>query len=243
MTTQPRSHFCNSSSCERTLPPRELPALRAACPANVHIVRQKSAWSNRLACARIVRALRAALDSHFGDTQPVLLMDTVKLHNAQCVLNACRRAGIWVVLVPPKLTWLLQPLDTIGFYSFKVAQAQAYLRARACTPDGQLPIGDFIPCVCTAIRKVLQGRKWAGAFNGDGFGRQQADLSSLVAQHLQLSGPVAIPSVRPAIDQLRLYFPRRARVPTRSLWGPFDEPLAVAAAAAPVPARAVALVG
>ena len=94
-----------------------------------------------------------------GGYQPVLPLDTVKFHYGQTVLAACRRAGIWVILVPPRLTWLLQPLDTSAFHPFKVALAQAYLRARASTADGQTSLSDFIPCICTAIRTILQGRQ------------------------------------------------------------------------------------
>lgn len=227
---------------EATLPAPQLAALRAACPSNVHIVRQRSAWNDKFVCARVVRTLRAALDPHIADLQPVLLLDTAKIHYTQGVLAACRRAGIWVVMVPPKLTWLLQPLDTNAFYLFKVALKQAYLRARASTADGQTTIADFIPCVCDAIRKVLQGHRWSIAFDGDGFGKRQTQLSSRVIDELQLDGAVEICSARPTLDQLRLCFPRRARIPARSLWGPFDEPPAVAAAAA-VPAPAVALAG
>ena len=226
---------------ESTLPARQMHALRASCPANVHLVRQRSAWNDRFMCARIVRALRDALAPHLGGLQPVLLLDMAKLHYTPCVLEACRRAGIWVIFVPAKLTWLLQPLDTGAFHRFKVALAQAYLRARAGTPDGQATIADFILCVCTAIRQVLQGIEWRSVFDGDGFGRRQASLSSLVVHHLQLQGAVEISAVRPTIDQLRRCFPRRARVPEKSLWRPFDgvpdvlpAPAAVAPAVAPV---------
>jgi hypothetical protein len=94
---------------ERTLPIHELAALRASCRPNVHIVRQKSAWGSHLVGARIAWTLRAALEPHMDGYQPVLLLDTVKFQYGQTVLAACRRAGIWVILVPLRLTWLLQP--------------------------------------------------------------------------------------------------------------------------------------
>jgi hypothetical protein len=216
----------------KTLSAGQLAAMTHACPSNVTILRQKSAWNNRFVSARIVRALRAALEPHMADVQPVLLMDTAKLHYAKGVLAACRRACIWVVMIPPKMTWLLQPLDTHAFYRFKVQLQRAYLRVRASKADGQATIEDFMPCLWEAIRVVLQGVVWSRAFLGDGFGQRQRQLSTRVLDHLQMDGASEIAKTRPTLDQLRVCFPKRASVPSKSLWGPFDEPVAGAAGAA-----------
>jgi hypothetical protein len=151
--------------------------------------------------------LRGALELHMGCYQPVLLLDAVKLHDGQAVLAACRQAGIWASLVPPRLTWLLQPLDTSAFHPFQAALAKAYLRARTSTTDGNNSLSDFIPCACTAIHTTLQGRDWAGAFYVNGFGRQQAQLSSLVVRHLQLGSAVGCMLFRPTMARLRVCFP------------------------------------
>ena len=185
---------------ERTLPIRELAALRASCPPNVHIVRQKSAWNSHLVCARIVRTLRAALEPHMGGYQPVLPLDTVKFHYGQTVLAACRRAGIWVILVPPKINV-------------------------AATAAGHECVSPFQGCACTGVSEGTRKHgRWpnftqrfhpvhlhsnphnltrsSGAFDGNGFGRQQAQLSSLVVHHFQLGSAVGCMLLRPTMDRL-----------------------------------------
>jgi hypothetical protein len=138
----------------------------------------------------------------------------------------------------------------------------------AATAEGHECVSPFQGCACTGVSEGTRKHgRWpnftqrfhpvhlhsnphnltrsSGAFDGNGFGRQQAQLSSLVVHHLQLSGAVGCTLLRPTMDQLRLCFPRRARVPAKSLFGPFDAPHVVVAAAAGAGAalRAVPLGG
>lgn len=218
---------------EATLQAGTLAALSAACPPNVRLVRQKSSWNNGHLCALIVGLIMEALGVHAGLLQVVLILDAARLHFGPPMINACRRHGVWPLFVPAKLTWLLQPLDTHGFSLFKHTLRMAHRRARARSADGVVPFADFLQCIYTAIRTVLQGRRWSSAFDADGFGQRQLQLSTRVVEELQLSGDVSIPSTRPTDEQLRLCFPRRARVPVASMWIPVDGPAAAAAGALP----------
>ena len=49
----------------------------------------------------------------------VLLLDACKLHLYADVLLAISRAPLRAAIVPPRLTWLLAPLDTHTFASYK----------------------------------------------------------------------------------------------------------------------------
>jgi len=212
---------------ERTFLARNMPALRLACPPNVTLVRQKSAWSSAALTARVVREIAAALrrlGARSRNLQVVLVMDAARIHFAPVVLRACRAAGVWVVIVPAKTTWLLQPLDTHAFSHYKSELRRAYQRARtgSANPNGDLEIGEFLVCVYHAIRTVLQGRRWAVAFDRDGFGAKQAALSVKVLQRLSLRGRVDIPSNRPSPAQVGLCFPRRAKVEVALLWDAYD---------------------
>ncbi len=195
-----------------------LAALRSACPKNVILVRQKSAWNNETLCSLIVRWLGAALRPHLGEYQPVLLLDAVRLHTAQKVLTACRGARIWPLVIPAKMTWLLQPLDTHAFRSFKAYLQEAYQSARASSATGRLDVDRFLSCVYNAIRYVLQGNRWALSFDSDGFGENQMKLSSHVKTQLQIEAPMVIPACRPSLEQLQLCFPKKAAVPVEALW-------------------------
>ena len=214
---------------ERTFPLKFFVRLKAACPPNVRLVRQKSAWNNGVLCAEIVRWLGEALRPHLSRYQPILLMDAVRLHTSQQVFSACNRVQIWLLLVPALMTRLMQPLDTDGFQPFKINLRGNYQEARALADGADLSIEQFMPCLYRAIRRVIQGRQWARAFDKAGFGQRQRQLSSLLTHELQLEEPACVGEVRPSLEQLRHCFPRRSIIPVSSLWQPFDGAPAVLA--------------
>ena len=206
---------------EATFAAGQLVALKAMCPPHVHLLRQKSAWNNEVTCAAIVRLLRDALAPLAHTVQPILLLDAARLHTTRLVLSACNRACVWPILVPAGVTWLLQPLDTHVFLRFKLFLSKSYQRARARTVDGDLNIMEFLPCICEAIRSVMQGNSWASAFDQDGFGDAQRRVSAFVSKCLEIDGAVEIPTDWPSLEMFQLCFPRRTRVPLGLLWAPF----------------------
>ena len=178
---------------EHTIRVRDLPALRAACPPNVILVRQKSAWSNNALCAHVVGLMKKALTPHAGGAQIVLLLDCSRVHTAAPVISACRRHGVWPIFIPARLTWLLQPLDTHAFALFKHALRMLYQRARAASPSGDVDIAQFFQCLYDTIRTILQGRRWSPAFDNNGFGESR--LSPRVASALELTAAPAAATV------------------------------------------------
>ena len=202
---------------ESTFKVASMPALRAACPPCVHLVRQRSAWNNASMCAAIIKVLSDVLKLHAGDRQPILYLDAVRLHFAPEMLAACTRAGIWMVLVPAKMTWLLQPLDTHVFLLFKACLRRAYQNARIEGETSDLDIAAFLECVYHAIATAMNARGWEAAFDEVGFGAQQSCIAASVKRALKLpaGAPVVIPAARPTEDQLAMCFPKRARIPAR----------------------------
>ena len=231
---------------ERTLPAKRLGALRSSCPPNVTLIRQKSAWSSAVLTGSIVRSLAVAVRSfeeRLGRLQIVLILDAARIHYAPAALRACKAAGVWVVMAPAKLTWLIQPLDTHAFAQYKGHLQKTYQAARmaSASAGGDLDVAEFLPCVYQTISHVLQGSRWATAFERDGYGARQTALSDRVKQRLQLQGPLDLPSVRPSEAQVRACLPRRAQMSMVTLWSIYDDAVVrTAPPAIPAP-RATAL--
>jgi hypothetical protein len=128
---------------ERTLLVRNMGVLRGDCPSNVRILRQQSAWNNAAGTARIVRELAvavAATRDRLGEFQIVLILDAARIHYAPQVLRACASAGVWPIVVPAGMTFLLQPLDTHAFALYKAELVRSFHAARADSADA---IGDI----------------------------------------------------------------------------------------------------
>lgn len=192
---------------------RDFPGLQAASPGNVELIRQKSAWNDAKLQARIVRKLGLALRPFLGEFQPVLLMDAVPLHFAEPVRQACFAWGLWPVIIPAKMTFLLQPCDTHVFQAFKQHLRSGVQEARLGTTGGELTIAEFLACMYKSIRQVVQGQRWSEAFDKDGFGAEQTKVSSYVRRQLGLGDTaVEVPSACLTQPELELCFPKRARV-------------------------------
>ena len=108
---------------EHTIPAALLAELRAACPAPVKLLRRRSAWVNKELFVEVVNLIAAALAPFVHGVQPFLLFDTCTSHLHLIAFNACIRANIWPHLVPPRMTWFLQPLDAKGFAGYKLIEA------------------------------------------------------------------------------------------------------------------------
>ena len=203
---------------EHAIKAGELAALRAAMPPNVELLRRPSAWNNSALCVWIINLLAAALAPLADVCQFVLLMDAARIHTTPAVLRACARHGIRLVLIPAKLTWLLQPLDTHAFQRYKAVLRSAYQTARCRSAGAELTMSEFLGCLCSAVRRVLQGTQWALAFDSDGFGDSQGAVTAYIKEHIGATGPIAVPSSRPSNVQLAQCFPGRARVPAALIW-------------------------
>ena len=194
-------------------------ALRAACPSNVHLVRQKRAWTNAFLTAWIARLLGIALAPYRTTVQPILLMDSLRAHWHPFVLSACRGAQIWPLCVPASMTWLMQPLDTHVFLKYKRYLRELYQDERGDAELSDLDFAAFMGCVYKTIRSVLQGHKWARAFRGVGFGNAQADVERFVRRNLGMSEePLALSSVQPSDAEITTCFDARYRPRFADLW-------------------------
>lgn len=84
---------------QRAATDAQMAALRAACPANVRIVRQKNAFTNIDVCVWLVCLLGIALRPFLDSAQPILLLDALRARWHARVLGMCRAWRLW----PPPL--------------------------------------------------------------------------------------------------------------------------------------------
>lgn len=224
----------------RTLPLASMRALRAQLSPNITLIRQRSAWNDNRLCAAIVRAVAASLGTFAAAYQPILFMDAARCHLKWNVFAACAGLGIWPIVVPSRMTWLLQPLDTHVFASFKRCVQAAILRARCAAAVDDSVLGQLFAALCEAVDSVLLGRTWAHAFASNGFGSGQAGLSTRVLEALSLEAAPEVPDTRPSLAQLQACFPRRARVVVEKVLAAVEHPFAPPILATPAKAAGAA---
>ena len=82
----------------------------AAAPPHIRVLKDTNGWSTAESMKEYFKLLRAYLKKK-GKHKVVLLMDCHPSHYAFSTINYLTKLKWKVVLVPSRLTWLLQPLD------------------------------------------------------------------------------------------------------------------------------------
>ena len=194
------------------IPQRELAILRGSMPPFTHLMQCKSSWNDVCKMVQIIAAIGSALQTHAPGALTILSMDASRVHLSAVVLREFDRWGIRVVIIPPKLTWLLQPLDTHVFASMKRAVRDAYQTRLGANGGLALSMRDWVGVVCHTVYRFLAPRDWARAFDHNGFGSKQQLVSRRVLTGLELTAIPEVSSTEPTRSQLASLWPRGARV-------------------------------
>lgn len=164
-------------------------SITANLPRNVYVKRMPKGLNNTQQHRIIIRILGMILQPFLATMQPILSFDAAPLHLAPEVLNEMTVVFIWYIVVPARLTWLLQPLDSHGFVLYKNYLRRGFSDA-ACNADTRSYMRCMLDLVVGAIRYVLQGRRWQHAFEQTGFATDLRLISPFVRHHC---GPDALP--------------------------------------------------
>lgn len=105
--------------------PELLNSIEPELQLNVEFWRRKSGWTCSKHMVDIMRLLAEALSGR-PEFQITLTFDAASIHLTKEVLRAARDLNIWLVVVPPRATYALQPLDTHVFSPYKAFLRKAY---------------------------------------------------------------------------------------------------------------------
>ena len=234
---------------DKQITTRRAAALENDLPFNVRIIVKKSAWTDASVNAAILASIGKLLES-FPTKRAIVILDTCNAHLDAAAWARAWVAGIWTCLVPPGLTWLLQPLDTHCFARYQ-AELDIIAADRFRDLDRDPTAEDIAIAVGTVIRKVLQGTVWRRAFQETGWSHQQRHISNTVAKQIHFKPDDGnVGSTIPSDADLTATLPRGRRLARSMLLAPWtamptrppDSPEARADAADtdPGPAGAVA---
>ena len=184
---------------------------------NVRLLRRKSAWANDALLASIAQHWGRVLASRRAHQQPILLVDACNAHLGRRFLDTCSRWKIWLVYVPARLTWLVQPADTHCVALLKALLRKRFHDTLLANEDGKVRIQDILLHRNEGIRTVLQGRRWKGAFEGYGYAAGQRLVRRGILEVLEWETAPMVPSTLPALRDLEMVFLRKREFPLRKL--------------------------
>ena len=209
---------------EAIFPVAKLESVRPSLPPNIRLWRRKTGWVTAEVMRDIVRELSAALGELTATRTVVLLLDTAPVHLGERFINMAARHKIAVQIIPAKMTWLLQPLDTHAFARFKMHLMHQYRTQLLRSARGECELTAVLESVILAIRHVLQGVAWAYAFDGNGFGTNgQAHLRTRILKEMEWERLPELPARLPEYADLTSVFPRRRKIPLAAMLRPYRE--------------------
>jgi len=157
-------------------------ALREMDAQNLVIWSEKSGWVNHQVMARMLKTLRQRLTPHVGRRQVILVLDVARSHISSALTNYACRLHMWLMFVPRRLTWLLQPLDVCVFRTFKAAYRRRYTTARSMKIGGMLSTVEWVHVIRDVVQEIFSERTWARAFEVTGI-LGQSQVSTWIRQH------------------------------------------------------------
>ena len=163
----------------------------------------------------IIRLLGGTLRANAPGVLPILSMDAVRVHLHDRVILECANWGIRVVVVPARMTWLLQPLDTHAFAQLKRVVRDAYQARLGSEGARALSTASWVAVVTNTVCCFLRRENWARAFAHNGFGSMQQELSQRVLSTLDLQAPPAVSATEPSAATVLQLYPRGSRADTR----------------------------
>ena len=184
--------------------------------SNAKLWRGKSAWINDKVFAKIIRELGKVLVERAGSRQAILLLDAHKCHFSKCTLAACRDYNIWPVVIPARMTSMLQPLDTHVFSRFKMFLRTRLHQIMMTGANEDLTSEQVIDALLHAIKGVMQRHPWEQAFAQNGFG-PTFEVRAHLLEVLAWSSLPVIDRELPAYENFAHCFPRRCEIPFMQL--------------------------
>jgi hypothetical protein len=177
-------------------------------PANVHVLREKTAWNTTVVMCKILELIAAALLA-FPTLQPILLLDTASCHIQPEVARQANRLGIILCIIPAGLTWMLQPLDTHGFAGYKQWLRNSY--RSVLSEHARISSEQWLIMFFGVATSYLSSKQWAPVFAAVGCSEPRKalskDLRAYVPDH-----EIMISATELTVQEFKLVFPKRHKI-------------------------------
>ena len=197
---------------EHQLSVRTLRTLRPSLPNNLHIWREKSAWTNTGLIKRYLSLLARSLGNVVEKRTALVLMDMNPSHLDYSLIAHARRLSLRLVLVPAKMTKWLQPADVALFNKLKKSFRAKWCEVKSTSPQGTVSQEQWLHLICSAVQEVLLGFCWRAVFASTGLLGSQEAISESLCQELGLDTPPQVPERSPTRSEAVVLFPARTKV-------------------------------
>jgi hypothetical protein len=141
--------------------------------------------------------MRSVVHSHRPTAWLVVVVDCATCHVEHSVLIHARRLGVVLVMIPSRLTWMLQLLDVFVFARLKWNLRREMLRETCARPDVRPTALHRVQSQAKAIRQILVETDWVDLFPRVGLHPDMSDLRAEIRAALSVPEiPARLPEVQ-----------------------------------------------
>ena len=180
---------------KRATPPESLRTAYASTGEPLEFWHGTGGWAGTNVIKKWATRIRSVIHSFNPDAWILLIWDCSQVHLNLQVASHLRKLGILVIMLPAKLTWLLQLCDVRVFRELKQRLRRQISVLRLTSQHGRINPGDWILCSGGAIREVIVTRNWEEAFDQMGLGQSLDSVTGRVRRAIDLA------AVHPALPK------------------------------------------
>ena len=145
----------------------------------IHVNKDTNGWSCVDSMITYFKLLKAELQKH-GKEKVVIVMDAHPSHSAWKVINLLTKWKWKILMIPSRLTWMLQPLDAYMFAEFKHMLTLGISSKRTLSPNGRVDFPEWLEEVICTIERFLGKAQARVFFEKCGCSRYSKEISEKV---------------------------------------------------------------
>ena len=157
-------------------PPRSIRNVIADAQPPVQAYHGGSGFQSADSMRQWLKDLRRVLLRERPDHIWVLVMDCYSVHVSMEALKYAKALRFVIVLIPGRMTWLLQPLDSHIFAGLKQVLRRLVMHLRISSENGTITWSEGLKAATTAVRQQLVSKSWRHVMQASGM---DADASAL----------------------------------------------------------------
>jgi hypothetical protein len=185
---------------------------------NVHLFRVANPWTTGEKMKLIFKLLADSVRKHSEKTRVIVCADGYKAHLGRNTWASAAAHGFFYFIIPPKLTWALQPCDTHLFAIFKDALAKQCQKLLLASGQQKLSILTLLDALNNTVEAKISASSWSKAFDDLGYGGHQRLVSRRCMQKLDMVEVPEVGNAIPTLANLMACFPQRTDIPIGSVF-------------------------
>ena len=150
---------------QKAMPPQYLQDAYDAMGYPLIIKHGTTGWNDDATMREFLLELRSIVYAHDPQLWILLVVDNSRIHVARKMLSYMKSLGILILLIPAKLTWLLQMLDVYVFAEYKRRLRRMTTEAVLSNPEGRMTTGAWVPLLGDATQQILVRADWSRTFS------------------------------------------------------------------------------